>query len=213
MLSLKTKIHVETHFLACVLVSLYVGYCWINYCLSQKILENIWIAICLFCCKTAIIYYYENVWSLHGRKKPLCLWTIELFGCLQAERPTPEVYKRDGWLCWLHVLSYEWIWLVPQRANSIWESMPFGMIRRWTCNLMLHNNLEQFALSKYCWEFLVVWYEFSHKLYDQIDAAVALDESKEDIASLFKHCIHFLLGWSNIFRILPRWLICTSPGK
>lgn len=57
---------------------------------------------------------------------------------LQSEGSAPKVHKGDGWLCWLHVLPYKWIWLVSQRAASIREKVFFGMK---LCTAVVENNI------------------------------------------------------------------------
>lgn len=74
---------------------------------------------------------------------------VEMF-TLQAKRPSPEVHKADGWLCWLHVLPYKWVWFMSQGAASIWGGMSIGMIGvryLWYC---AQNKLDHLAKSKYC---------------------------------------------------------------
>lgn len=57
---------------------------------------------------------------------------------LQSEGSAPKVHKGDGWICWLHVLPYKWIWLVSQRAASIREKVFFGMK---LCTAVVENNI------------------------------------------------------------------------
>lgn len=59
---------------------------------------------------------------------------------LQSQGSTPKVHEGDGWLCWLHVLPYQWIWLVSQRAARIWEEMFFGMKSINACTAIVENN-------------------------------------------------------------------------
>lgn len=59
---------------------------------------------------------------------------------VQSQGSTPKVHEGDGRLRRLHVLPYKWIWLVPQRAGSIWEKMFFGMK---SCTLLLFKIISQ----------------------------------------------------------------------
>ncbi|XP_039161823.1 uncharacterized protein LOC104425507 isoform X1 [Eucalyptus grandis] len=38
---------------------------------------------------------------------------------VSTERSSPEVHKRDGCLCWLHVLPHKRVRFMPQRATSL----------------------------------------------------------------------------------------------
>lgn len=117
--------------------------CFLMYLIFNDLFDMLWLTLQSDDCR--VFYQFlslSEVFSVTLTQLIFSWWISDSneMLVLQSEGSTPKVHEGDGRLCWLHVLPYEWVWLMPQRAGSIWEEMFFGMK---SCTLLLFKIISQ----------------------------------------------------------------------